>query len=153
MSEATINIEGAVAQTQSLSRAELAAFPTEEKIADISTIEPRRQGEAIRLGSLLEKSQPDATATHVTLHSADGFSASIPIDSIRESGLIIFQHDGAPLADSAGGPFRFLIPNAAECRTAELDACANVKALARIELTAGKGIDTRYNSGDGKISG
>ena len=146
MSEARINIEGAVANPQSLSRAELAAFPSEARIADISTIEPRRQGEAIRLSCLLEKTRPDATATHVTLHSADGFSASIPIGAVRESGLIIFQLDNAPLPDLAGGPFRFLIPNAAECRTAELDACANVKALTRIDLTAGKGTDTRYNT-------
>ena len=152
MSEATINIEGAVANTQSLSREELAAFPTESRIADISTIEPRRQGEAIRLSCLLEKSQPDSAATHVTLHSADGFSASIPIDAVRESGLIIFQLMGAQLPDSAGGPFRFLIPNAAECRTADLDACANVKGLARIELTAGQGTDTRYETGGRKLS-
>jgi hypothetical protein len=51
--------------------------------------------------------------------------------------------NGEPLDTKAGGPFRFLIPNAAECKTAEMDTCANVKFLDRIELTAGKGRDTR----------
>jgi 2-dehydropantoate 2-reductase len=144
MNETTLTIEGAVHKPKWFSREELAALSAEGRVADISTIEPRRQGEAIRLSCLLEESRPDDTATHVTLQSADGFSASIPLADVRDTGLIIFQLDGQCLPESAGGPFRFLIPNAAECRTAELDACANVKGLARIELTAGKGVDTRY---------
>lgn len=144
MSKSTLTIEGSVIHLRQFTRNELAAFPVQGRIADISTIEPRREGEAVRLSYLLEAAQPDDAATHVTLHSADGFSASIPLADVRETGLIIFQLDGQKLPDAAGGPFRFLIPNAAECRTAELDACANVKSLARIELTTGKGTDTRY---------
>lgn len=144
MNETTLTIDGAVHHPKRFSRKELAALPTEGRVADISNIEPRRQGEAVRLSCLLEESQPDDTATHVTLQSADGFSASIPLADVRDSGLIIFQLNDNCLPESAGGPFRFLIPNAAECRTAELDACANVKDLARIELTTGKGVDTRY---------
>lgn len=145
MSAATIKIEGAVHKPRSFTRVELGQLPAEGRMADVSTIAPNRRGEAVRLECLLSESEPDDTATHVTLHSVDGFSASIPLADIRESGLIIFQVDGETVPDSAGGPFRFLIPNAAECRTADLDACANVKHLARIELTAGKGADTRYS--------
>lgn len=146
MSEATIVVEGAVRQPRSFNREDLAGLPSETRIADISTIAPRRQGEAVRLTGLLEETQPDDAATHVTLHSADGFSASIPLSEVRETGLIIYQLEGQPLPDSAGGPYRFLIPDAAACKTAELDACANVKGLARIELTTGKGRDTRYDA-------
>lgn len=145
MSTATIKIEGAVHQPGSFARQELCGLPADGRVADVSTVAPNRRGEAVRLECLLSECEPDETATHVTLHSVDGFSASIPLADVRETGLIIFQLDGATVPDSAGGPFRFLIPNAAECRTAELDACANVKALARIELTAGKGADTRYS--------
>ena len=144
MNEKTLTIEGAVHHARQFTREELAALPAEGRVADISIIEPRRQGEAIRLSCLLTESQPNDIATHVTLQSADGFSASIPLADVRDTGLIIFQLDGECLPESAGGPFRFLIPNAAECRTAELDACANVKDLARIALTAGKSVDTRY---------
>jgi len=133
MSAATIKIEGAVHQPKSFTRDELGTLPADGRMADVSTVAPNRQGEAVRLECLLSESEPDDTATHVTLHSVDGFSASIPLADIRESGLIIFQLDGET------------IPNAAECRTADLDACANVKHLARIELTAGKGADTRYS--------
>lgn len=144
MIETTLTIEGAVLHPGKFARQQLAALPAAGRVSDVSSIEPRRQGEAVRLSCLLEDAQPDDTATHVTLQSADGFSASIPLADVRDTGLIIFQLGGQCLPDSAGGPFRFLIPNAAECRTAELDACANVKGLARIELTAGQGVDTRY---------
>lgn len=145
MSAATIKIEGAVNQPRSFTRDGLCELPADGRVADVSSVAPSRRGEAVRLECLLNESEPDDTATHVTLHSVDGFSASIPLAAVRKTGLIIFQADGEAVPDSAGGPFRFLIPNAAECRTAELDACANVKALARIELTAGKGEDTRYS--------
>lgn len=146
MSEATIIVDGAVRQPRTFTRTALTALPAEARIADVSSVAPRRQGEAVRLADLLDETRPEDSATHVTLHSVDGFSASIPVAEVRESGLIIFQLKGQPLPDSAGGPYRFLIPDAAACRTAELDACANVKALARIELTNGKGRDTRYDA-------
>ncbi|NQV23560.1 MAG: molybdopterin-dependent oxidoreductase [Rhodopirellula sp.] len=148
MSDAAIVIEGAVCKPGSFTRQELMVLPVEGRIADVGEVVPHRQGEAVRLGWLLDESRPDDSATHVTLHSADGFSASIPLDEVRDTGLIIFQLDGQPLPESAGGPFRFLIPAAAACRTAEVDACANVKALVRIELTVGKGVDTRYGKID-----
>tara|TARA_R110002072_G_scaffold179059_1_gene335089 strand:+ start:154958 stop:155407 length:450 start_codon:yes stop_codon:yes gene_type:complete len=145
MNEITLTIEGAVQRPRKFTRQQLAALPAPERVSDVSSIEPRRQGEAVRLSFLLEEAQPDDAATHVTLQSADGFSASIPLADVCGKGLIIFQIDGQSLPDAAGGPFRFLIPNAAECRTAELDACANVKGLTRIELTVGQGVDTRYS--------
>ena len=40
-------------------------------------------------------------------------------------------------------PIRFLIRDPAACRTDELDDCANVKFVDRIELTTSKGHDTR----------
>ena len=143
MSESALVIDGAARRSLSLGREQLAGFPEEARIADVSAVDERRQGEAVRLSALLAQAEPDETATHVTLHSSDGFSASIPLEDTRDVGVVIFQIDGQPLAESAGGPYRFLIPNAAACKTAELDACANVKALVRIELTMGRGRDTR----------
>ena len=48
----------------------------------------------------------------------------------------------APEIDQ-GGPFRFLIRDPAACHTDELDDCANVKFLNRIELSVRRGRDTR----------
>ena len=144
MSETPLTIDGELSSPAALSRADLSAFPDEARIDDVSKVEERRQGRAVRLSALLERVEPNSSATHVTLHaSTDDFAASIPLEAAREVGILIYDIDGEPLDTKAGGPFRFLIPNAAECKTADMDACANVKFLDRIELTAGKGKDTR----------
>jgi len=145
MTEPVLTIDGATEHPAILNRADLALMPPESLVPDVGVLEPRRAGAvAVRLSGLLDRVVPHAEATHVTLHAtADGFAASIPLDAVRDSGLVLFEQDGQPLSGQQGGPFRFLILNAAACRTAELDACANVKFLDRIELTVGKGRDTR----------
>jgi DMSO/TMAO reductase YedYZ molybdopterin-dependent catalytic subunit len=101
-------------------------------------------GDAVRLRGLLENVRPKSDATHIGLHgSRDDFHASIPLDPIRDKALVIYQLDGQPLAPSAGGPFRFFVPDHAACHTDEIDECANVKYLDRIELTVGRGFDNR----------
>lgn len=142
--ETPLTINGEVAAPAALSLGDLSSFSEEARIDDVSQVEERRQGKAIRLSALLDRVEPNASATHVTLHaSTDDFAASIPLEAARDVGILIYEINGEPLDAKAGGPFRFLIPNAAECKTAEMDACANVKFLDRIELTAGKGRDTR----------
>ncbi|MBI1311563.1 molybdopterin-dependent oxidoreductase [bacterium] len=141
----SLTIDGQVAAPTKLNRGGLAALPSEARIDDVSRLDPQRSGRAVTLAGLLSHAVPADDATHVTLHSDDGFSASLPLDAVCDLGIVIYEQDGEPLNARFGGPFRFLIPNAAECKTAELDACANVKHLVRIELTAGPGRDTRRN--------
>ena len=143
MNHDTLRIDGEVKNTVELTRQDLAGFPNVDLVSDVSQLDPRRSGEAVMLDALLRRATPDDSATHVTLHSSDGFSASIPLAEVHDRGIVLFQNGGASVPTTAGGPFRFLIPDAAECKTAELDACANVKGLARIELTIGRGRDTR----------
>jgi DMSO/TMAO reductase YedYZ molybdopterin-dependent catalytic subunit len=146
MSTNLLIIDGQVASPASLDRDTLNRFPADARIDDVSQFERSRSGKAITLSGLLDRAAPTAEATHVTLHSDDGFSASLPIADVRDIGIVLFeQSDGEPLDSRSGGPYRFLIPNAARCRTADLDACANVKHLVRIELTTGAGRDTRRN--------
>jgi 2-dehydropantoate 2-reductase len=76
-------------------------------------------------------------ADHVTFHSQDGrFAASLTVRQAMEHGVLVYEQDGQPLSDSKGGPFRLLAPGLG-------DLCANVKGVARIELTQGPGKDTR----------
>lgn len=143
-SETPLTIDGEVAAPATMSRSDLSAFPDEARIDDVSQVEERRQGRAIRLSAIINRVEPNESATHVTLHaSRDDFAASIPLEAASKVGILIYEINGEPLDTKAGGPFRFLILNAAECKTAEMDACANVKFLDRIELTVGKGKDTR----------
>ena len=143
MSNDVLTIDGEVASPASFDRDALNKLPDEARIADVSQLDANRSGKAATLAGLLNSAAPTSEATHVTLHSDDGFSASLAIEDVRDLGIVLFEQDGEPLDSRFGGPFRFLIPNAAECKTAELDACANVKSLVRIELTAGVGRDTR----------
>ena len=143
MSTNDLTIDGHVSSPSVFNRDSLNVLPSESRIEDVSTLDPNRSGRAATLSGLLDQAAPTGDATHVTLHSDDGFSASLPIADVRDLGIVLFEQDGKPLDSRFGGPFRFLIPNAAECKTADLDACANVKHLVRIELTAGAGRDTR----------
>ena len=144
MTDTNLTIDGEVATPVTLSRQEIAASAGDCVIDDVGTIEPRRQGRAVHLNALLDLVDPAPAATHLTLHaSIDDFAASIPLDAVQERGIVVFEIDGQALETKHGGPYRFVIANAAACKTDELDDCANVKFLDRIELTAGKGRDTR----------
>ena len=82
--------------------------------------------------------------SHVTLHAdRDDFHVSIPLGLLRGQGLVVYRVGPVPLAVEQGGPIRLLIRDPSACHTGELDDCANVKYLSRIELTARRGRDTR----------
>ena len=71
------------------------------------------------------------------MHSADGkYSACLTLQQAREFGVLVYELDGASLPDAKGGPFRLVTPGLG-------DLCANVKGVARIEVTIGTGTDTR----------
>jgi len=139
---AILTIDGAVEEPRELSLADLHNYGG--LVEDISQIAPRRRGSAVPIGALIAAADPSAAATHITLHAeGDGFAASVPLDAIRDRGYVLFGTTVAPLTESEGGPVRFLVPDAAACGLAEVDTCANVKSLSRIEVTIGKGHDTR----------
>ncbi|HEY2156126.1 MAG TPA: molybdopterin-dependent oxidoreductase, partial [Isosphaeraceae bacterium] len=120
------------------------ALPADDQIPDVSDHHPGRKGSAVDLRALLRRSVPKPEARFVTLHAdRDDFHVSIPLDAIRERGMIVYRLGDGPVDPSQGGPIRFLIRDPASCHTAELDDCANVKYLSRIELTSGRGRDTR----------
>lgn len=142
--EAALVIDGEVGRPARLDWAALRALPAAFQIDDVSQIDPRRRGGAVWLTGLLAQVEPRATATHLTLHAtADDFHASVPLDSVRASGMLIYRLGEEPLPASQGGPLRFYIRDHASCHAAEVDECANVKFVDRIELTAGKGYDNR----------
>lgn len=144
MPAALLTIDGEVARPLSLSFEDLAAFPAEQQITDVSRIDPKRQGDAVKLAALLERAGPSAAAKYLTLHAShDDFHASIPLEAVRERAFLIYRVNGQPLPTSAGGPLRFYIPDFAACHTAEIDECANVKFVDRIELSSSPGQDNR----------
>jgi len=142
-------ITGAVQSPRTFSFADLAAIDSTHQVSDVSRLVPGRKGDAVRLAGLLELVRPQGDAKWLGLHSAtDDFHASIPLAAVADKALVIYRLDGQPLPVKAGGPVRFFIPDFAACHTHEIDECANVKFVDRIELTANKGIDNRPHDGD-----
>jgi DMSO/TMAO reductase YedYZ molybdopterin-dependent catalytic subunit len=119
-------------------------FDARYQVPDVSQLHPDRPGRAVRLAGLLELVGPNDDVRYISLHSSkDDFHASVPLTPIRETAVLIYGLNDAPLSEEAGGPFRFFIPNHAACHTHDIDECANVKFVDRIELTAEKGRDNR----------
>jgi DMSO/TMAO reductase YedYZ molybdopterin-dependent catalytic subunit len=140
----TLLIEGDVELPASLTFDDLSKLSESSQVRDVSRLDSKRQGDAVKFSALLELVRPRAGVRYLTLHASnDDFHASIPLDSVRDRAILIYRLNGQPLPQSAGGPLRFYIPDFAACRTAEIDECANVKFVDRIELSAERGHDNR----------
>ncbi len=140
----SLNVTGLVASPRQLSLADLAAIDARNQIADVSSLAPGKQGQAVTLAGILELVQPKPAAKYLGLHAtADNFHASIPLAAVQDKAIVIYALDGQPLPAKAGGPVRFFIPDHHACQTHEIDECANVKFVDAIELTAEVGQDNR----------
>ena len=140
----TLRVTGDIERPLELAFEELAGLPAQHQVPDMSQIDPKRRGAAVRLAGLLELANSEEGVRYIGLHaSADDFHASIPLEAVRDSAVLIYELDGHPLPAAAGGPVRFFIPDHAACHTHEIDECANVKFVDWIELTRDKGRDNR----------
>jgi DMSO/TMAO reductase YedYZ molybdopterin-dependent catalytic subunit len=144
VSPVLLRFEGAVESPLALTWEDLDAMPEEDRVVDVSRFQPGRRGDGVTLESLLRRASPRAGASHVTLHAdRDDFHVSIPLEAIRGQGVVVYRVGPDPLRPDQGGPIRLLIRDPSACHAGELDECANVKYLSRIELTAARGRDTR----------
>jgi 2-dehydropantoate 2-reductase len=134
-----VRIDGAVVQPVSFDRAAIASLPAEHHM-DVSTVMPGMTGRGIRLKGLLDVPALAIEADHVAFHAADGkYSAYLTLQQAREHGVLVYELDGTALPEAKGGPFRLVTPGLD-------DLCANVKGIARIEITKGPGRDTRQTN-------
>jgi 2-dehydropantoate 2-reductase len=126
-----VKIDGAVVQPVSFDHAAIASLPAEHHV-DISTVMPGMQGRGIRLNGLLDIPALAIEADHVAFHAADGkYSACLTLQQAKEYGVLVYELDGAALPEVTPGLG---------------DLCANVKRVARIEVTKGLGRDTRQTT-------
>ena len=143
-SQPILHVDGRVENPIRWTYEALAAIDAQYQIPDISQIDPRRKGAAVTLAGLLRQSVIGPAADYLTLHaSADDFHASVPLAAVLDRAYVVYSIEGQPLSSQAGGPVRLLIQDSTACHAAEIDECANVKFLDRIELSCGKGHDNR----------
>ncbi|QEH36311.1 Oxidoreductase molybdopterin binding domain protein [Aquisphaera giovannonii] len=144
MDEPALTVDGLVENPSRLAFADLAALPAGHQVEDVSRFHPKRKGDGVALDAILDRVRPRPEANYLTLHAdRDDFHVSIPLQAIRAEAIVVYRLGGRPLGPAECGPFRFLIRDPSACHTSELDDCANVKYLSRIELTHRRGRDTR----------
>lgn len=145
MSESTLlKVDGEVERSLALSLADLAAIDAEYQVADVSRFDPKRRGDAVTLAGVLKLAGVRPSAKYITLHaSSDDFHASVPLEAVRDRAVLIYRLEAESLPVSAGGPVRFFIPDSAACHSHEIDECANVKFVDRIEFSSERGFDNR----------
>ena len=135
-------VDGMVTRTVALEYADLAGLGAQ--IEDVGTLVPKRRGAAVPLRAVLDIAGVRPGASYLTVTSSDTtFSASVPLEAVLDTAVLVYRHGDGPLPGAMGGPVRLLIPDAASCRTAEIDTCANVKFVGRLHLGAERGEDTR----------
>ena len=139
-----LRVDGAVENPLDLTYEDLRGVPEADQVLDVSRFHPSRKGDGVTLEAVLQRVRPKPEANYLTLHAGrDDFHVSIPLGAVRGEAVVVFRQGETPLGPEHGGPIRFIIRDPAACHTDELDDCANVKYLDRIELTVRKGRDTR----------
>ena len=129
----SLGIDGAVEHPLKLDWSGFLALPQSEIVSDVhcvtqwSRYDNRWQGVSAR--SLLAIVKPMALATHVVLHSHDGYTTNVRLDHFSEEDcMLAHRHDGTQLAREHGGPVRAVIPRYYFWKSA--------KWIKRIEFTA-----------------
>ena len=142
--EIILTVDGKVERPLRLTFADLANFPEPAQVPDVSRFHPTRKGDGVNFDAILERAGVLPSANYLTLHAdRDDFHVSVPLEPLRGQGIVVYRLRSNPLGLEHGGPIRFLIRDPASCHTDQLDECANVKYLSRIELTEKRGRDTR----------
>ncbi len=142
--EFVLTIDGEVERPLRLSYADLETLPEAAQVCDVSQFHPQRRGDGVSLDALLERARVRPAANYATLHAdRDDFHVSVPLEALRGQGIVVYRLGRQRLSTEHGGPIRLIIRDPSACHTGELDECANVKYLSRIELTVRRGRDTR----------
>lgn len=103
--------------------------------SDLTTRGARWPFGGVPLSVLAKIVAPHEGVNRVRLCStADNFERTVPWQPLREVGWIVFRHGEQPLSQTQGGPVRLWIKGHSSCGVTELDSCANIKFLDKLEF-------------------
>ncbi|MBB3773961.1 DMSO/TMAO reductase YedYZ molybdopterin-dependent catalytic subunit [Angulomicrobium tetraedrale] len=129
-----LDVTGEVEHPASWDWSAFGALKQTREVTDIhcvttwSRYDNRWDGVATR--DLLDLVMPKATATHVVLHSYDGYTTNLALeDFAAEDALVVHSWEGKPLTVEHGGPVRLVVPH--------LYFWKSAKWLKQIEFRAG----------------
>ena len=94
---------------------EFTALPRKQVLTDIhcvtrwSKLDTRWGGVHVR--EIIARAKPLSTATHVLVHSDNGYTANLPMDRFDDDDVMLAdEFDGAPLEPDHGYPLRLVVP-------------------------------------------
>lgn len=129
----TLAVSGAVDRPLALTREDLSAYSLdpfhEDFECEAGWTAEGLSWRGIRVGTLLDRAEPDDDAAYGLVRAMDGdYACSFPVGRLHEA-LLALELDGEPLPVAHGGPAR-LVP------TGDGDCWESVKWVAEIELLA-----------------
>lgn len=109
-------VTGAVRQTLRWNWDTFAARATTHAVNDMHCVTTWSRYDnhwvGLPVSELLEEVQPREEATHVLLHSYDGYITNLPLADFAAPGaMLVHSWEGQPLTAEHGGPVRALIPH------------------------------------------
>jgi len=148
-----LTIDGLVEQTQSLAYATLQEMPHAKKLVTLHCVEGwsvTALWEGIPVSDLLQQVSPTAAADTVIFHAHDGYTTSLPLNTIFERNLIIADRiNDITLPPERGFPFQLVAEDKWGYKW--------IKWITRIELSEDadyRGFwESRGYNNDGDLSG
>jgi DMSO/TMAO reductase YedYZ molybdopterin-dependent catalytic subunit len=148
-----LTIDGLVDSPQSMSYEEVLSYPSYKKVVTLYCVEgwdATILWEGVLVNDLIDKAGPEEEANTVIFHASDGYTTSLPLDYIKDNGIILaFRMNDATIIPERGYPFQLV----AEDRW----GYKWIKWVTRIELSddiAYKGYwEERGYNNDGSLNG
>lgn len=112
----SVTVEGLVQQRRRWTWDEVRALPNETFTTDIHCVTTwTKLGctfTGVSVDVLLDEARPLATATHVFVTSASGYTTNLALaDLVGGQAWLVWVYEGSPLAVDHGGPVRLLVPH------------------------------------------
>ncbi len=116
-SDWSLAVGGHVAEPRTFSWDELAALPATELVTDIHCVTKWSKFDTawkgVRAADLLAVCGGALPgATHVVETAEYGYTTNVPLpDLLRDTSIVAYEYDGAPIPPEHGGPVRMVIPH------------------------------------------
>ena len=112
----TLRVFGAVRQATTWDWAAFQGLPQHREVTDIHCVTTWSRydnaWDGVSAGTVLDAVQPLPDASHVVLHSHDGYTTNLPLaDFAVQNAILAHSWNGAPLTGEHGGPVRLIVPH------------------------------------------